>query len=235
MKCQILAVGLKTDLLSHCREYFMKRHTELKNTLNLSEAVSILKREPVHLLVLDVAYLRSKKQGDWIANIRYVSFIPIIILTDVLEADVASCIDAGADVCFDNKLPASIITLLLSAQLRRYTEYNHFQEPETSSFQVGDIAIDPAHRLVWARGEQVNLRPREFNLLLYFMQNPDVVLTADQICEHAWKKDYLQSVVQSICDLRKKIESNPADPTYIKTVYRVGYRFTTHHDETCDN
>lgn len=235
MKYQILAVGLKSDLLSYCREHFKNKHTELKNTLNISEAVSILKREPAHLLVLDMEYLRSINQSDWIVDIRHVSFIPVIILSDVPEADVSSTIEAGADVCYDNKLSPSTIVLLLSAQLRRYTEYNHFLEPEKTPFQIGDIAIDPARHLAWVRGEQITLRPREFNLLLYFMQNPDIVLTAEQICEHAWKKDYLQGVAQAICDLRQKIESDPANPVYIKTVHRVGYHFTGCYDETCDN
>ena len=97
MKHQILAIGLKAELFSHCREHFAKRNTELKNVLNISEAVSILKREPVHLLVLDMEYLRSIRQSDWIANIRYVSFIPIIVLSDTPEADAGSIIEAGAN------------------------------------------------------------------------------------------------------------------------------------------
>ena len=235
MKHQILAIGLKDELLSHCREHFARRNAELKNMINISEAVGILKKESAHLLVLDMEYLRSIGQSEWVVNIRHVSFIPVIVLSDVPEADVGSTIEAGADVCYDNKLPPSIIALLLSAQLRRYTEYNHFHEPEEAPFQVGDLAIDPARRFAWVRGEQIKLRPREFNLLLYFLQNPNIVLTAEQICAHAWKKEYTQSVTQSICDLRQKIEPDPANPIYIKTVYRVGYRFTGYYGETCDD
>lgn len=124
MKYQILAVGLKADLLSHCREHFLKRNTELKNVLNISEAVRILEKETIHLLVLDMEFLSSISQNDWIINIRFVSFIPIIVLSDIPETDVGPVIYAGADVCFDNRLPSSVIALLLSAQLRRITEYN---------------------------------------------------------------------------------------------------------------
>lgn len=235
MKYQILAVGLKDDLSSYCREHFVKRNVELKITSNISETVRVLEKETAHLLVLDMEYLRSIGQSEWIINIRQVSFIPIAVLSDIPEADVASAINTGADVCYDNKLPPSVIVHLLSAQLRRYTEYNHLHDPETAPFQVGDIAIDPCRHQVWVQGQQVKLRPREFNLLLYFMQNPDITLTAEQICERAWKKDYLQGVTQSIHDLRQKIESDPASPVYIKTVYRVGYCFTGYYDEICDN
>ena len=179
-------------------------------------------------------YLRSINQSDRIVNIRYISFIPIIVLSDVPETDVVPAIKAGADVCFDNGLPLPIITHLLSAQLRRITEYNHFHEPEKVPFQVGDIAIGPGRRMVWVRGIQVKLLPREFSLLLYFMRNPDIVLTPSQICEQAWKKDYIQDIAPAIHNLRQKIEENPATPLYIKTVYRVGYRFTGYFVETCD-
>lgn len=235
MRYQILAIGLKDDLFSQCREHFLKRNAELRNLLNISEAVHILEKETVHLLALDMGYLRSIGQSDWIINIRYVSFVPIVVLSDSPEEDIDSTIKAGADACYDNNLPPSAIARLLSALLRRYIEYNHFLEPRAAPFQVGDIAIDPCHHLVWVCGRHVCLFPREFSLLLCFMHNPNIVLNQEQICKYAWKKDYTQSVAQSIHDLRQKIEANPADPVYIETVYRVGYRFTGYRSETPSN
>ena len=76
-----------------------------------------------------------------------------------------------------------MIADLAWAQLRRYTEYNHYDGPgslEVSPFQVGDIFIDPPRRIVKVRDQLVDLRPREFALLLYFMRNPDIVLTSAQ-------------------------------------------------------
>lgn len=235
MKHQIITVGLKDELLSLCRSICLKKGIKLNNVLSVSEAIRILEREKVQLLILDMEFLRGIGQSEWIVNIRYVSFIPIVVLTDIPEADIDPAISAGVDVCYDSKLPDSMIALLLLAQLRRYTEYNHFENPKTVPFQVGDIAIDPSRRLVWVRGQQIDLRPREFNLLLYFMKNPNIVLTAEQICENAWNKDYLQSVTQSIYDLRQKIEADPSNPIYVRTVCRVGYRFTGYYDGFCDN
>ena len=195
-----------------------------------------MERETIHSLVLDTEYLRSIGQSSWIVNIRYVSFIPIIVLSDVPEADAGPTIKAGADVCYDSKLIPPVIALLLSAQLRRYTEYNHLRGPETAPFQVGDIAIDPCRHLVWVCGQEVTLRPREFNMLLYFMQNPNIVLTAEQICEHAWGMagSYNHGISQPIRLLRWAIEPDPANPIYIKTIRRVGYYFTANNGEICD-
>lgn len=236
MKYQILTIGLKEDLLIHCRDFFAKRNIIVKNAIDISEVVRILKSETTHLLVLDMEYLRSIGQNDWIANIRYVSYIPVVVLSDIPEADVSSSIKVGADVCYGNDLPPSVIALLISAQLRRYTEYNHFCKPETAPFQLGDIGIDPCRRLVWVCGREVKLRPREFNMLLYFMQNPNIVLTAEQICENAWGVvgSYGRGISHPIRLLRQAIEANPANPIYIKTMRCVGYYFSSHNDETCD-
>lgn len=125
-------------------------------------------------------------------------------------------------------------------ELRRYTEYNHYNDPGgagVSSFQVGDIFIDPARRQVEVHGHLVSLRPREFSLLLYFMRNPRIVLTAEQICEHAWEMEgsYNRGVSGPVALLRKAIEPDIANPRHIETIPRIGYRFTAYHGETCDD
>lgn len=144
------------------------------------------------------------------------------------------------NMCVSGKWPYSMIADLAYAQLRRYTEYNHYRDPsgaEISPFQVGDIFIDPARRIVMVQGRSVDLRPREFSLLLYFMQNPKIVLTAEQICEHAWEMEgsYNRGVSGPIALLRKGIEPDISNPCYIETIPRIGYRFTAYRDETCDD
>ena len=180
-------------------------------------------------------YLRSIGQSGWLLNIRHISFIPIVALSAMPEVDVGPAVEAGADVCFDSDLPPPVISILLWAQLRRYTAYNHFDALESAPFQVGDIGIDPSRHLVWVCGKQVTLYPREFSLLHYFMRNPRRVLNQEQICKHAWKKEYSQDVTPSIRMLRKKIEPDPANPVYVKTIYRVGYCFMGDFVETCDD
>ena len=73
-----------------------------------------------------------------------------------------------------------------------------------------------------------------FSLLLYFMRNPGIVLTAQQICENAWDMEYTQPIDRAIHELRRQIETNPRQPCYIQTVHRVGYKFTSYSSETCE-
>ena len=66
------------------------------------------------------------------------------------------------------------------------------------------------------------------------MRNPNIVLTADMICERAWGHEYGHDVGRAVYNLRQRIEPVPAEPVYILTEHRVGYRFTAYCSETCD-
>ena len=78
------------------------------------------------------------------------------------------------------------------------------------------------------RGEPMKLTPKEFELLAYMMQNPDQVLTMEQILRHVWGWEYQDQVDYvhvHISRLRRKLEESPDSPRYLLTEYGVGYRF----------
>ena len=210
----------------------------LTPSLAVRDAGHILDQQIIHLLIANLEYLRSIGQTDWLNKVRHITHIPIIILSDNPEQDTRPMVQLGADICVSVKDSYPMIADLVYAQLRRYTQYNNNYTPGdtgNAAFQVGDIFLDPASRVVEVCGHPVNLRPREFSLLLYFMKHPNIVLTADQICKYAWGIEYTQPVGQSIYDLRQQIEANPNKPCYIKTIHRVGYRFTAYTGENCDD
>ena len=238
MEYQALAIGLSDDLFSGIRP-LLSSYMHLILSQTVKDSTRLLEQHKFHLLLVDIEYLRSVHQSDWLAGIRRISFVPVIVLSDTPEADSHLMVQLGADICMSSKHPHSMIADLSQAQLRRYTEYNHFHGPgslEVSPFQVGDIFIDPPRRIVMVRNQPVELRPREFALLLYFMRNPNIVLTSAQICYHAWKmtSGYDGGVSHPIYLLRKQIEPQPSNPSYIQTVHGFGYRFTPNFVETCD-
>lgn len=239
MEYSALTIGLTDELFSNVQILLTSSHLRFTPSLTVQDASRLLIQQVFHLLVVDLEYLRSIQQIDWLASVRRVTFIPIVVLSDTPESDLHTLIHYGVDICISNKQAPPLIADMMLSQLRRYTEYNHFNNPEnteTASFQAGDIFIDPPRHMVKVRGQPVNLRPREFSLLLYFMRNINVVLTAEQICEHAWGMEgiYNQGVSHPVRLLRQIIEPDPLNPVYIETVYRVGYRFTAYHSETCD-
>ena len=238
MEYHALTIGLSDDLFSGIQP-LLSSYMRLIPSLNVRDASRLLEQCRFHLLIVDIEYLRSVNQGDWLIGIRRISFVPVIVLSDTPEADSHSMVQLGADICTSSRHPHSMIADLAQAQLRRYTEYNHYNGSgglKVYPFQVGDIFIDPPHRRVEVRGKLIHLRPREFSLLLYFMQNPDVVLSSEQICKYAWKitDGYNGGVSHPVYLLRQQIEPRPDSPIYIQTVYGFGYRFNPNYVETCD-
>lgn len=237
MAYNALTMGLPDELFTALQSLTAQHDLALTTSFTVQEAGRLLGQQAFHLLIVDLDYLRSIGQIEWLVNIRRISFVPVIVLSNTPEQDVNSMVQFGADMCISGKHPYSMIVNLAYAQLRRYTEYNHYNDPasaETAPFRVGDIYIDPARQEATVCGQSVSLRHREFSLLLYFMRNPGIVLSAGQICENAWGMEYTQPIDRAIHELRKQIETNPRQPCYIQTVHRVGYRFTAYSSETCE-
>ena len=226
-------------MLSYLQTAFSPCGFRFYEVASIREVERLFEQGTFHLLIVDLDYLRSIQQNEWLSGIRRISFIPVIVLSSTAEADFSSMIRLGADTCISSQLPHITIAETAMAQLRRYIAYNHYDEPghaETVPFQVGDIFIDPPRHIVEVCGRSVSLRPREFAMLRYFMRNPYITLTSEQICENAWGMagSYNRGISHPIRVLRQAIEPDPENPIYIETVYRVGYRFTAHRSEICD-
>jgi len=192
------------------------------------EAQKALSIGDYSLIVLDAAALTMECAKAIVERMRLTTYAPILILAP-LEAT-SILLRAGADICVPNNVPQDSIVSHALALLRRYTQYSQESDCQGSRrvIQKGDFYIDPLRRIVQVRGCPVELRPREFSLLLYFIRNPGIVLTAGQICEHAWDMEdaYNRGILGPIAILRKAIEPDAAHPRYIETIRRVGYRFT---------
>ena len=98
-----------------------------------------------------------------------------------------------------------------------------------SGMSFPGLEIIQSRRQVFQDGEEVNLTRLEYSTLVFLASNPGIVLTQTQIFEAVWNMDSdscHSSVVNVICNLRKKIEPDSKNPTYIKTVLGVGYKFS---------
>lgn len=145
---------------------------------------------------------------------------PVLLLTvrATIEDKVLG-LDAGADDYLTKPFAFEELLARVRALLRRRTE------AEPPVLQVADLTLDPARRVVARGGEKVQLTPREFALLAYFMRNPGRVLTRTTISEHVW--DYNFDTMTNVIDvyvnyLRKKIDAG-REPKLIHTVRGVGY------------
>ena len=234
MRYQVLLLDI-SDELHHALEHrFQGMDVDFIMASTYQRAVHLCTGQPFHLTILHFPEIALC--NEFLIALRHTSYAPAIVVLDQYnEKNACSALQSGADVFVGTEWPVELAADQIMAQFRRYAAYTHDKGTQVRDFQVGDIYIDPSRCVVRVKERSVRLRPREFALLLYFMEHPDRVLTPKQICRGAWRMDYVQSVGRSVHELRKQIEANPDQPCYIKTVYRVGYQFTGHSGETCDN
>nr|WP_304313950.1 winged helix-turn-helix domain-containing protein [Bifidobacterium catenulatum] len=94
--------------------------------------------------------------------------------------------------------------------------------------RIGGLVINQKSRKVSRNGEKIVLTPKEFDILYFLAENRGEVFTKEQIYKAVWSRDYLlddSNIMAFVRKLRKKIEPNPDDPTYILTIWGVGYKF----------
>jgi DNA-binding response OmpR family regulator len=154
-----------------------------------------------------------------LANIK----TPIIVLSAVgEEVDKVLLLEIGADDYIVKPFGARELTARIRAILRRTQADIH------KTAQFGDVLVDFERRIVTRSGAQLKMTPAEYNLLTYFVQNPDRALTRDMILNSVWGYECFpntRTVDAHVVKLRQKLEADPNSPRHFITVHGVGYRF----------
>ena len=132
----------------------------------------------------------------------------------------------GADDYLTKPFSNSEFLARVSSLLRRYTVFNT-ANASGKTIVLGRLSVDKSAREVRKDGLPLELTAKEFDLLLFFAQNPGKVFTKKQIYRAVWMDEYAfddNNIMVHIRRLRKKIEDNPENPVYILTVWGVGYK-----------
>jgi DNA-binding response OmpR family regulator len=185
--------------------------------------------DPPDLILLDV--MLPKMTGlDICRQLRSGGHgVPIIMLTARgQEIDKVLGLKLGADDYITK--PFGFMELLARAEavLRRSRSPVPPAGP-LESYQFGDVAIDFRRHEAHKGGEAIDLSPREFQLLAYFIQHRGEIVTRETLLDTVWDYNaipFTRTVDMHIAKLRKKVEDNPADPKHVITVHRLGYKFT---------
>ena len=157
-------------------------------------------------------------------------YTPILMLTArSSEVDRVLGLEMGADDYLTKPFSIRELMARVKAIFRRIEVLGTAQSDDKSDLvAVDDLVLDAATRKVTLSGEPVQLTSREFELLRHFAQNPGRVYTRSQLLDQVWGygyEGYEHTVNSHINRLRGKIENDPANPRYIKTVWGVGYKF----------
>ncbi|MCR2019805.1 response regulator transcription factor [Blautia pseudococcoides] len=191
------------------------------------EADQIWAEGKYDLVVLDVS-LPDGSGFDLCRRIRQISKVPIMFLTAAdEETDVIMGLDMGGDDYITKPFKLAIFMSRVNALLRRS---DNFSEADAELNSNG-ISVHLLKSEVYKNNQQIELTASEYKLLCLFMENPDRILSQEQILSRLWDCDenYIDnnSLSVYIRRLRKKIEDDPGNPTRIITVRRLGYKWNT--------
>jgi DNA-binding response OmpR family regulator len=137
----------------------------------------------------------------------------------------------GADDYIAKPFSPAELVARVKAHINRYKRLKTGNVPaknKTGEIDFGRLKIIPAARRVYVEGREITLANKEYELLLFFASNPEIVLSKERLYDKIWGEDRfgdLNTVTVHINRLREKIESDPSKPQHIQTVWGAGYRF----------
>jgi len=223
---RILVVDDEPQIRRIMRETLTSAGYEVDDARNGIEGLEKVREFRPDLVLLDIN-MPEMAGVDVCKAIRADSNIAIIMLTvRKSEADKVAALDAGADDFVTKPFSTPELLARVRAALRRVPVLQTAQ----AKVQFGELTIDFAARTVKRGSESTHLTPKELDLLRYLTQHPNQAVSHRELLQAVWgpdygdQVDYLRVVIKN---LRKKIESNPEHPRYIKTEPWVGYRFET--------
>ena len=223
----ILICDDQPDIVNALKIYLKPEGYGLFEAYTGPEALDIVRKEDIHLILLDV----MMPQMDGItatAKIREFSNVPIILLTAKSETeDKVLGLNVGADDYITKPFVPVEVLARVRSQLRRYALLGAQPAPNSGVITIGGISMDDRAKTVTVDGDPVSLTPIEYDILKMLMAHPGQVFSTRQIYETVWQENPYGSenaVAVHIRHLREKVEITPSEPRYIKVVWGRGYK-----------
>ncbi|MFN8522905.1 MAG: response regulator transcription factor [Chloroflexota bacterium] len=200
--------------------------------VNGAGAVEATLSDPPDLVLLDLS-LPDLNGVEVCRRIRELSRVPILMLTARRqEIDKIRGLDAGADDYVTKPFTEGELLARVRAQLRRAA--GPVADGSDQALTIGELRIDPAAREVWLGKSEVQLSAREFDLLRLLAVNARRVVPRKRLFDTVWGAEFVgdeRALDVYIRTLRRKIEPNPEQPSYILTARGVGYKLVSPRDD----
>ncbi len=227
MKRNILIVDDDTDLSMLIMDMLEDNGYIATNVTSLDAAYEVLEKEQFHLILLDIN-LPDGTGFELCQELRRVSNVPVIFASArTSEDDKITGLDMGGDDYIPKPYSIKELMSRINALLRR--TYGAIEQEEKYSLKAGKdnvIVIDTASKSVTRNNEPINLSLREYDLLLYMAQRKGQALYKDKLISDVWgafSEVEPSTLTVHIRWLREKLENNPSEPVFLKTVRKVGY------------
>lgn len=222
----ILVCDDEKDIVSALKIYLTADGYQVFEAYNGKEAVEILAKEEIHLVLMDI--MMPEMDGiSAMVKIREKSNVPVILLTAKSEdTDKVMGLTVGADDYVTKPFNTVELQARVKSQLRRYMQLGG-GNVKKDTICIGGIELDDRTKEVTLDGEPVALTRTEYDILKLLMHNPGKVYSPNQIYELVWGDNPYgteNTVAVHIRHLREKLEYNPAEPRYLKVVWGRGYK-----------
>jgi len=223
MKKKILVIDDDKKLNALLKDYLIKFDLKVISETKPVKGLKVLKKENPDLVILDV--MMPEMDGFEVCRkIRSESSVPIIMLT--ARGEVSDRV-VGLELGADDYLPKPFEPRELAARIQSILRRGRL---DTSSDirSSGELTINLKNHRVELKENLIELTSAEFEILKMFMNRPGIVFTRNQILDHLWDIEwdvYSRSVDVLISRLRQKLNDDPKNPKYIKTIWGVGYMF----------
>ena len=199
---------------------------EIQTAHTLKDGLDVFETFRPHLAILDVM-LPDGEGYQLCQQMRTQSNIPILFLSAKSEeVDKLLGLAIGGDDYITKPFSPKEVAFRVKAQLRRVSM---MEAPIAETTIVGPFQMNEDETEVYVNGERLELTAKEVGLLACFLRNPNRILSKETLFTQVWGESFFGSdntVMVHIRRLREKIEPNPSEPTYIKTVKGLGYRLT---------
>ena len=213
------------SLISGLSFALKKQGYEVDNARTINEAEDLWQDDKYDLAILDVS-LPDGTGYQLCEKIRLTSKIPIIFLTAAdEETDIIMGLDMGADDYITKPFKLAVFLSKVNAIIRRSNDFNQ----KNTVLNSNGISVNLLNGDVTKNGETLNLTSGEYKLLCLFMENPNIILSQEQILGKLWdsNNDFIDNSTLTVYirRLRKKIEDDSSNPTNIVTIRRMGYKW----------
>jgi len=224
-KQRILIVDDEPQIGRVMRTSLSTHHYDVRVAADGEAALELFNDWHPHLVITDLS-MPNMGGLELCRRLRRISEVPIIVLSVKSEERIkVEALDAGADDYVTKPFGMDELLARVRASLRRAPTQ---PGKESAVIEVGDFRVDVEAHQVAVKGREIHLTPKEFDLLVFLVQRPSKVLTHHRLLGAVWGGNYGEQTEYLrvfIGQLRKKIESDPANPKYILTEPWIGYRF----------
>ena len=202
------------------RDYLTREKYTVYEAENGLKALEIFKNNNVDLIILDI--MMPVMDGlTTLKKIREVSTVPVIMLTaKSQEEDKLQGYEYGADDYMTKPFSPKVLIAKTKALLKRTR-----QDVDSSTQDFNGLVINKLSREVKVNGESLNLPPKEYELLIYLIDNSGIALSRDHILDNVWGLDYLGDIRTVDTNIKRLREKLGDKASYIVTVRGSGYKF----------